>query len=263
LSGVTLAVGAPFGEALGRGVEARVDGHGPVEAAHRLAQAQHQQVFEGALEDAGLVGQGHRAVPLHEAHAHVELQGPVGLGGDHAGVHVEVVVALVADGEVALGLAGDVLEGLAGQRSGVAEDEALLDAQGPVGPGPAAAEVVTFLGQGEVLRVVGRQVFHQQLEGVPLGQHHVGQHLAAAGVALQGDGPVAAFGDVVLIHIEGPQIHVARAAAHMGLDVDAVHVLVFREGEGKAQDGGVAVAVAVVAAEGFFGLEGDAHVGLL
>ncbi|MNE63051.1 hypothetical protein D3C80_1583770 [compost metagenome] len=77
------------------------------------------------------------------------------------------------------------------------------------------------------------------------------------GRAVQGLGAVVALGDVVLVDVElRPQR--ALAERHMGLDVHRVHVLVFRVGEGQAQDRFAAVAVGVVAAGvgvGFDGLE--------
>ncbi len=95
------AVRPPFVEILGAGVEARVDGHGPVQPTRRAALLDVGQEFQRAHEYALLVRQRHRRVPLEEIHADVEIERPVGLGGDDAGVHPEIAVALVEDAEVA------------------------------------------------------------------------------------------------------------------------------------------------------------------
>ena len=53
----------------GAGVQQRIDRHRPVEPAHRRAVLQLEQEFQRPVKHAHLVRQGHRRVPLHEAHA--------------------------------------------------------------------------------------------------------------------------------------------------------------------------------------------------
>ena len=101
-----------------------------------------EQELQRAVEDADLVGQRHRPVPLMEVHADVEVERPVGLGGHHAGIAPQLAVALVDDDEIALGLAGDVFERLHRQGGGIAEGEGLVDAQRPVDPAPLVAVLV-------------------------------------------------------------------------------------------------------------------------
>ncbi len=80
-----------------------------------LALLQVEQEFQGAVEDADLVGERHRPVPFHEIHADIEIQRPVGLGRGNAGIHPEIIVALVDDAEIALRLPRDIFHGLIGQ----------------------------------------------------------------------------------------------------------------------------------------------------
>lgn len=122
-----------------------------------------QQVFQRPLEHAQLMRHRHRRMPLGEIHAGVELDRPVRRAGDHPGIHPEVAVALVEQREIALHLAGDVLQRLAGQRVRIAKDEALAQVQRMVAPSPVVAVALEL----EPLRVVGGQVGHQHLKGVP------------------------------------------------------------------------------------------------
>ena len=176
--------------------------------------------------------QRHRRVPLEEIHADVEIERPVGLGGDDAGIHPQIAVALVEDAEVALALAGDVFHRPVRQRRQVAEDEMIVDAERPVDPVP----LVAVAGQRKMLGIAFRLLGHQQFEQVPAGQRHVRQRLAAQRVFRQHQRAVAHLRDIVLVDVDQVFQHAALRPRHMRLDVDRIHVAVFVEREGKAPD---------------------------
>ena len=190
-----------------------------------------------------------------EVHADVEVERPVGLGRHHAGIAPQLVVALVDDDEIALGLAGDVFQGLHRQRGGITEGEGLVDAKGPVDPVP----LVAVLFEREEIGIARRLVLHQQFQRVPLGGHHVRQRLVTQRIFLQHQRAVAHLGHVMLVDVDGVVIGVARRAGrNMGLHVHRIHVLVFVEREGEAADRLRRVLEGVVVAEGFV-LEIDVH----
>ena len=241
------AVRSPLRVVLRRGVETRVDRHGPVEAPHRLAQAQIQQILECPVEHADLVRQGNGSVPLLESHADVEVERPVGRSGDHARLGPEVPVPLVHDHEVALRLASDEIERLAGQRRGVSE--------GLVDPVPS----IGALRERKMRGIIARQRFHDELQAIPLRAHHVRQRLVAQRLGVEDHRPLAAFGDIVFVHVEGEFHHRALRSRHVRLDVDRIHVLVLHEGQREPPDGLGGVAEREVVPECFVWLEYGAH----
>ncbi len=249
-----IAVGPPLGVIFRRGIQPRVDGHGPVQATYRAAQLQVHHEFQRTVHHAHFRRARHRRMPLMPGHADIERQRPVRLAGDAAGIGEERAFALVQQHEVALDLAPNIFERVHFHRGSVAEGEGVLDAQRQVVPGPAIA----VLRQLELVRVVTRQRFHDQLQHVPLRIHHVRQRGVAARILGQRDRLVMAFGDVVLVDIQRKLEHRTGLRADMRLDVDRVHVLVFREREGEATDRLRRVAIGVVVAESLF-LECQAH----
>ena len=248
-------VRCPFRQAFGRDFEARVDRQRPVQTPHRMPGAQAQQELQRTVEHADFFHQRHRAVEFFPAHAEVESQRIVGALGGDARPPVQCAVALLLQHPVALGLAGHVLHRLVGQGGRVTEGEAVVNVQQAVGPVPLAA----FTLQAEVLRVVPGVGFHDQFEQIPLRLHHVRRRdIVHARVFLQGDRPVAAFADVMLVDIErGAEGTVSHR--DMGLEVHRVHVIVIGKREGRAGDAFRAVGEGVVVAVGFVGIEWDVH----
>ena len=111
---------------------------------------QFHQELQRPVEHSPFMRQGHGGMPFHETHPNVEIQRPVGLAGNHAGIHPKIVVTFVLQAEVALGLTRDVLEWPIGQGAFIKECERLIDTQRPVHPVPAIA----VLGQRKQLRVI-------------------------------------------------------------------------------------------------------------
>ena len=62
------------------------------------------------IEDADLMRHRHWPVPFLEAHAEIEIERPIGGAGHHAGIGVEIAIALIHHDEIALRLAQDVVE---------------------------------------------------------------------------------------------------------------------------------------------------------
>ena len=251
------AVRAPFVIILGAGVEARVDGHRPVEAADRLALLEIEQELQRSFEDADLMGQRHRSVPFEEVHADIEIERPVRLGRDHACVHPEIAVTLVNDAEIALRLARDEFERFHREGGCVTEGEGLVDAERTVDPVPAVA----VLGEREVLGVGGGLRLHEQFQRVPLGRHHVRQRLIAQWIFLEHECAVAHLRHIVFIDVDRIVVGMAcGACGNMRFHVHRIHVLVFMKREWKPPDGLRAVSEGVVIAEGFVP-EVDVHAG--
>ena len=246
---------SPVRIVLRRGVESRMDGHGPIQAPHGSTQAQIQEVLECAVEHVHLVRERHRTVPLLEGHADVEIERPVGLCRDHAGLGPQVAVALIHDDPVSGRLARDEFERRLRQAVGVAEAESPVDLQRPVDPVP----LVALPREREVLRVIPCEGFHDQFQAVPLGAHHVRQRLEAQRFGREHERAFAALGDVMLIDVDREFGHGAGRPGQMRLEVHRVHVVILGKRQRKPADRGGTVAEREVAAKGLVGLELSAH----
>ena len=108
-------------------------------------------------------------------------------------------------------------------------------------------------------RIVLGERLHDEFQTVPLRTHHVGQGLVAQGFSSQHDGALAAFGDIVLVDIEGKLRDRAFRPGQMRLDVHRVHVAVFGKRQRKPPDRLRAVAEREVVAEGLVRFEYDVH----
>ncbi len=97
-----VAVGAPVGIGFRRSVHSSVDGQGPVQATHRLADRNGGQVFQCAFENTRFVCQWNRSVPFRKAHAGIKGQGPVGRTGDDTGIEKQVVFPAGPEGRYLL-----------------------------------------------------------------------------------------------------------------------------------------------------------------
>ncbi len=201
----------------------------------------------------------HRRVPFEEVHADVEIEAPVGLRRHHAGIHPQVVVALVEQREIALRLPRDVFHRPVGQRGFIEEDELLFDAQRLVDPVPVVAVAV----QLEQVRIVFGLRHHDQFEQVPARQRHVRQRLAAQRIIGQNQGAVAHFRR----RSARPRRTVfsktdLRPQRQMRFHVHRIHVAVFVERERKAPDRPFGIPEGEVVAEGLV-VELDGHLALL